>query len=100
MTKKRTLNREAHYKSIIDKQKKIIQELKKKVSRSHKLEDRYNDLEERETELALLESTEHLQEEQKRFGCPKCNGELYVIDGGRRKVYICQDCNYKASKNS
>jgi len=97
MTKKRSLNREQHYKSIIEKQKRIIQELKKKTGRAHKLEDRYNDIEEREAELLLLEDSEDIQEQQ-GFGCPKCSGELYVIDGSRRKIFICQDCEYKGSK--
>jgi hypothetical protein len=101
MSKKRSVNREAHYKNIINKQKKIIQDLKKKNGRAFKLEERYNDIEEREAELLLEEeSFQDNHQEGSTYGCPKCSGELYVIDGSRIKVFVCQNCNYKASKRS
>lgn len=97
MSKKRHVNREQHYKSIIRKQKKIIQDLKKKNGRASKLEDRYYDLEEREAE-AMLDEQDNLPETG--YSCPRCSGELYVIDGTRVKVFICQSCSYRASKRN
>jgi peptide subunit release factor 1 (eRF1) len=96
MSKKRDVVKELHYKEIINKQKKMIQDLKKKAGRAHKLEERYSDLEEREAELLLEE--EETSRPGPKYGCPKCSGELYVIDGSRMKVFICHDCGYRASK--
>lgn len=92
---KRELSKEAHYKNIISKQKKIIQKLQKQIGRAGKIEERYADLDDREE--ALLEQEVPTPKNSKN-NCPRCHGALDVIDGTRIKVYVCQDCNYRASK--
>ncbi len=99
MANKRTVSREQHYKSIIEKQKRIIQELKKKIGRAGKLEDRYaDDIE--EIEARLLEADAQATEKEApvaKNACPTCRQALEVIDGSRRKIYICHNCGYRKS---
>jgi ribosomal protein L37AE/L43A len=92
---KKNVDKERHYKNIINKQKRIIQDLKKKVGRADKIEERYTNLEELEAEI-LLEID--AQEVASKYNCPKCKGQLDVIDGSRVKVFICKHCDYRASK--
>lgn len=100
MSKKRHVNQEAHYKDIINKQKRIIQDLKKKASRADKIEDRYTDLEEIEMWDRAASEDFLKNERQSANSCPDCDGELYIIDGEKIKVYICPDCKYRASKRA
>lgn len=98
MSKKHSDNKEAHYKAIIQKQKRIIQDLKKKIGRVDKLEKRYADLEDRETELEFevyVQKSVFIKNE-----CPSCNSELNIIDGGRRKIIVCNNCGYRTSKKA
>ena len=95
MTKKRSVNKEIHYKDIIQKQKKIIQQLKKQNGRAGKIEERYADLDDREAELLLEEEEESRPSTNT---CPRCKDNLDIIEGSRVKVFLCQNCGYRATK--
>jgi transposase-like protein len=97
MGKSRSRSKENHYKNIIQKQKSMIRNLQKQLSRFYKQEERYVELEEKEAEILLREEIEERQEITSTHSCPRCNNELYVIDGNRRKVYLCHDCDYRCS---
>lgn len=95
MSNKRTVNREAHYKNIIAKQKRIIQKLQKQVGRASKLGERFYEVE----EFNESEDFDLRQEAAPSANsCPKCKGPLDVIDGSRMKVLLCHSCGYRASK--
>jgi ribosomal protein L37AE/L43A len=86
--------KEAHYKDIINHQKKIIQKLRKQVSRATKLGEQFFE-EETDFEFDEVESS---KPQQSKNVCPRCGSPLDVIDGTRMKVYICTGCDYRASK--
>lgn len=89
---KRELDKERHYKSIINKQKKIIQELKKKAGRGTKSKELFDDLQEE-----LIEQLESEDEKGESSAvCPECRkGELEVVDLKIRKMIVCNKCTYR-----
>lgn len=73
----------------------VIKKLKKNISRQRKHGSRYEESKEVE---ALLEEEMEERQTLNKMKCPKCTGVLDIIDGAKLKVFICQDCDYKASK--
>lgn len=95
MTKKREVNKEIHYKKIINKQKNIIKDLKKKASRGSKVQDRYEDLEE---ELLIQLEDQEISYNNVNV-CPSCiKGKLEIIDLKVRKMIVCSSCDYREVK--
>lgn len=100
MSKKRSPDKESHYKGIINKQKSIIKELKKKAGRGEKIQDRLEDL---ELELASqLKEEEALKNKElaiKVSKCPECGkGDFELVDLKVKKLYICNICKYRRTK--
>lgn len=103
MTKKskRVLDKETHYKNIIRKQKETLKTLKRQANRSQKLEGDFFDLHELEKESLLEEdSKEYVPTTSPKHICPRCKSNLLVIDEPKIKVFICDDCNYRATKRN
>ena len=93
---KKELDKERHYKNIINKQKHIIQELKKKIGRAGKVKDRYDDLElELSAQIDEIESKEFTKEIDDKLKCPDClKGDMEFVDLKVRKMWVCPKCNY------
>jgi hypothetical protein len=94
---KRQLDKESHYKSIINKQKQIIKELKKQVRGGSKTKKRYEDLE--QELIVQLENEVETNYTEPLDNCSNCHkGRVEFVDLGVRKMLICARCNYRKIK--
>lgn len=94
---KRPVEKEQHYKNIINKQKVIIKELKKKLSRAGKSQERFENLQE-ELDFIIEEEERYDRQDNtvEELLCPECNkGTLEFIDLGIRKMLRCSKCKYR-----
>lgn len=98
MTKSKDKSEVEHLRSENRNLKKQIKNIKKQMSRKQKREHLYEDLEEKQAEEHLEEAMKETVVADKTHRCPKCKAKLDIIEGSRLLVYICPDCDYKASK--
>jgi DNA-directed RNA polymerase subunit RPC12/RpoP len=75
-----------------------IKRLKKELGRQNKRQHLYEDLEDRQEEIEYLKQQAKSRKSENKYVCPKCSGQLEVIDGSKLKVFICTECSYRASK--
>jgi hypothetical protein len=80
-----------------EKLKAEVKKLRKQLSRNKKREFLYEDLEAKEAEALLKEELEERKNVSSKEKCPRCKGNVDIIDGAKIKVFICQDCDYRAS---
>lgn len=99
MAKKPSVDKELHYKKIIQKQKSIIQELKKKMGRADKSKERFDDLEQELIAQMEEEVKEVVYKPELKGKCPDCNKNSFeFIDLKVRKMYVCSSCGYREIK--
>jgi len=84
-------------KSEVEELKGLVRSLQKEVKRTKKRQHLYEDLEIKQAEEMIKEEIEEKQT-LKDERCPKCQGNLEIIDGARIKVFFCSDCDYRKSK--
>lgn len=71
---------------------KAMKNLKNQVSRQNKRKHLYEDFELEKVEYLRIETPE-----ESKYKCPKCMEGLEVIDMPKIKIFICPNCDYKAS---
>lgn len=84
---------------IVRNQKALIKNLRKELARVHKRKHQY------ENYLDDVEE-QHLEEECKdaelvRKKCPTCSkGDIVLVDLGIRKIYNCNNCEFREVKKA